>query len=560
MDHQPNEHTLPLPKRILSEEIRKMLAHISSAQATEKKQGNTATLDTTGTSLKEVMLRCLHEQSRQLIGTAVKRSLLDPDDPDHYSAGDMDALNAIMLGFCKEVTAAIQGSADTDELCNRLQKVADNALRFDEEENISDAEESLFYSIFSSVLDAAIAHLDPDDKRLNVSATKGQRIVSLAGRSLATRHATTLDQIRQNYVDRFDQQAEAIGTHEAFLDNLDAATIAPAHFATRGVLSDDELRQCVNAAFKETYCVWRDTTNGRDDEEDEKEQIHIRNRNAYDTVSAQYAKEGDDSPEARFYDVCDGLIERDFFSPFRGPDIEFGSLWARSVNDALERRIAQNRTLRVVGSSADRSARLPHKAPQHARDVEGLLESCRYTREYLADSHEVLKACDAVVLAHYGDTDSPHAMQAQAVRDGVDLNDIDDGAYDAVCGRVAHVIDGYMQTHFYDRVNAMRLRNEKGPIHLEHDRDDEGDVISMPLHSTALVHQAYTLAEEAVPEKLQGTRLYAPALHKAQDFFLAKLAQEELWTCDFQSDYQDAKQSLMQAREEYRNGRAGRAV
>ena len=545
MDHTL-EPELPFSRRPLSQAISSMLEHMATLPTPADVKENAAP-DNKGVSLKTVMVAQLRALSQQLVTAAVERSYLPPDHPDHLSAGDMNQLNATMRGFGAAIKKAIEGADNIHDLCGQLQRVADNALSYDEEDGIVDPSESLLYPILTGVIEAGIAHLDPEDKRLQVHSTKGQRVVSLKGRSLEAKCAAELEQVLQRYEDTFEQQANEIDS----LDRLEVGDIAPVHFAKRGVVSDDEMRQCVNAALKETYCTWRDVTNEQEQSEEEKEQIHIRNRSVYDIVSADYAKEGDDSPEARFYDMCDGMIERDFFSPFRGAEIEFNSRWGRHMNDALARRVMQNRKLRVVGAPLEPRMEGPYESPQYQRDVEGLLENCEHTRDYLASSHEVLRACDAVVCEHYGDTASPHAMAAQAAHEGVDLDMIDDHAYTLLCGRVTHIIDNYMQTHFYDRVNAMRLRDEEGLIHLEHDRDNEGGVISMPLHSTALVHKAYALAEEAVPEKLKGTRLYDRALHKAQDYFLAELAQSGLWTCDYQSDYKDANQLLMIAREDY---------
>ena len=151
-------------------------------------------------------------------------------------------------------------------------------------------------------------------------------------------------------------------------------------------------------------------------------------------------------------------------------------------------------------------------------------------------------------------------MAAQAAHEGVDDATISDQAYEALCSRVSQVLDDYMQTHFYERVNAMHLSDGTGPIRLGHERDDKGNVLSMALQSVALVHKAYELAQEAVPAKLRGTLLYAPALRKAQNYFIAGLAQSGLWACEYQSDYKDAKQLLMVAREDYSKTSPSRGV
>lgn len=494
-------------------------------------------------ALKAAMVRGLQAARADIVNEAITNNQLPPEDPEYASDGYIDALNKIILGTGSHYKQAIDNGADFDDVLERMRQAGEWALSEDAKDTVILPEESACYRMFCGALEAGIEHLDPQNKRFHLSATAGDAVVSLNGADLASRQAMYMETLLQNYQHHFNQQGVEIEHDEHALAELDPEELYPVKFAHKGMVSDAELRACIDDALKHTFCLYRDKTKEYDDSSI-KEDLLERNSTTYKDLREQVAQsvneEGALPPLQVIMDTLDHMLSRDFLSRPHDLHEPFHATWVSDFISYLQDMV------KVNAGKDDGSD------PQSANYLLAEFENM----QQLIDAYpRVRKECHKILCQQLGETYDRTAHEAFAAKHGLDLDTLDEDEYDDMNCHIVEGLQNYMGSQFFDRVNSMHLRDKDGPISLDFNYDEKGNKLTFLPHSYALVHRAYDMAETVTSDKMKGTQMYDRQLQKNQDYFLSALAYSNAWQCQYPDQYDYAKQVLMHAYEDKRVGR-----
>lgn len=491
--------------------------------------------DAHGNSLKRVMVDGLHKAMQQIVKEAYANSTLPVDHPDHASDAYINAVNALVLESGSRYAEAIKNCSDFGQMYENLESVMDWALAEDARDNVTIPEESFHYRTLADILDAGITHLDPQDKRFHLSTTVGDAVVQLNGANLLSRQAMYLEELKQRYHDRFNQQAVTIEHDEHALAELNADDLLPVEFARKGFVSESELRACIDDALKHTFCLYRDKAEEYTDS-DLKEDLLERNASIYKDLRAHVAEtiteEGALPALQVIMDVLDDMIARDIKARPHDNHEPLHATWVSDFISYLQDMVKVN-----TGKDNGADPQSANYLMVEFEEMQKLIDAYPQAREH----------CHRIIRDYYDSEGRETMHEVLANSQKLDLDTLDEEEYQALNGDIVDHLQEYMQTKFFDRVNALHLRGKQGPIALDFDCDDEGIAQTYMPHSYALVHQAYEMAKHVTPNKMKGTQMYDRQLHKNEDYFLSHLACSDAWECRYPDQYGYAQKILNDA-------------
>lgn len=504
--------------------------------------------------LKAAMIRALREASAAVAQMACDRVNGDEDASEDEKHDQIQAVNKAILILSGEAMQRINNADDHAQLIGVMKDMVESALVYDQEEQVTIPEESVVYPLITALLKGAVSHLDPQSKHLALDAeAHSQPVVSMIGIDRQVTRARDFAALLQRYHHDFNQQGVEMEAEEERLAELDGDALEPVRFAHKDQVSDAELAQCIEQALMKNFCNYRESALEHAGDDAAKDARLQSNQLLYTSLhEALLTDDKENSIDIRLMNEMDNCQLRDLSHTVRGDMLE-ASTWYKHFLSQLGAILATNvrPTLAVVGGA--------HKAKEIPADMfatADLLNDLSHMRRTLEDAPKAITVCDAIVRSmHKNAAPNDTAIQAQARAEGLDLKDLSSGEHEALADRMLETMRSYLQTRFFNRVNALRLRGPEGVLQLGFD-DEDGTPETFPIHTYALISGAYEMARHCTPKNLEGTSLYGRQLKKNEDYFLTALALSESWSCDYPQDVALAADALKVAWENKGQGAA----
>lgn len=507
-------------------------------------------------SLKRVMLDTLQRQCQLLIATACEKGKLPPNDPGYFDPQYMDRLNKNVLTMGATLKSIITNASTTEVLCENLRGFNEAVIQEDEDDSVASAAESTIHPIYTAVLEAGLAHLDPHNKRVNLpSSSAGQQVVSLAGRDVHVSRARQIESVLQEYTHSFDVMAERVCARDSMLADLNGEAIDTVHFTRKGLASEDEIKACILAAAQAQFAACRDHVAQAEELRDSRKAVYLNaNQHIFEDLNETMTNEHNPTL-GNLMAFIDNAIENDFWDEDRDTRHLFYQTWTSDLLHKLEKKLKENVPVENLQGNVTslHAARLRKQEESDEVEIDESMEAwlshIAALKQYAAAGPDAMQACDAIVAEKYGYPKSMLAVEAQAKMEEIEIAELSDAGFDALCNRTQEALQAYMSSHFFDRVNALKLRDAEGPIELDFDCDDDGNEQTYPLQAYMLVRKAYDAAKQLMPSGLEGTAFYDKALKRCEDQLLVELARSDAWKCCYTDDFPTAKQTLLIAAE-----------